>query len=109
MHNKKGISSREEYSIIKPKRLETRYYYKNPSMILPNCKWDMDDDMMDSEYKYSQYDRNLNINEARKHYLGERSDGMGAIMTASAFLLSMLFFIADLFLKIRKWVKVSWK
>lgn len=40
-------------------------------MILPNCKWDMDDDMMDSEYKYSRYDRNLNINEARKHYLGK--------------------------------------
>ena len=48
LYREKGISSYEDGFYSSGHKISvTSYKYDNPSTILPNCKWDLDDDMID--------------------------------------------------------------
>ena len=102
LYREKGITS--EYHPAQGKWLEhTSYKYENPSKILPNCKWDLDDAMMNAATSWFKGE-NTNINESRKEYLKDWSLDKAYEKSIIAFGICLLCYFIHLFLKFRKWL-----
>lgn len=105
LYREKGISSYEsDLSLSGQKYTFTHYNYKNPSTILPNCKWDLDDAMMDASSTRWFNGDSTNINDSRKDYLKYRSDYFASHSSLVAFVLCLLYYSIRLFVRFRKWL-----
>lgn len=82
----------------------TSYEYENPSKILPNCKWDFDDAMMDATFTSWFREENTNINESRKEYLKYRSEYFAFYISSIVFGISMLYYFIRLLVRFRNWL-----
>lgn len=83
----------------------TTYNYENPSKVLPNCKWDLDDDlMMDGSTSYWFNEYSTNINNTRKKYLVSRSQDFAYSISLIAFCICLLYYFIRLFVRFRKWL-----
>ena len=102
LYEEKGVSSREGYYIIAgAKQPVTFCDYKNPSEILPNCKWEFDDELI-NRTDYRRWFRN-NINETRKSYLEYKSESVAFYYPYIAFGVCMFVYFVVLLLKFRNW------
>ena len=104
LYQEKGISSREGYFLYGGiKKIPVTFHdFKNPSEILPNCKWEFDDELI-NRTDHRRWFCN-NINETRKSYLEYKSESVASDYPYIAFGLCMLVYFVVLLLKFRKWL-----
>lgn len=105
LYREKGITTYQY--ILKIGRQEfpsEGFNYENPSNILLNCKWDMDDDMMDARVSNWFKEDSTNINDSRKDYLKYRSGDYASSISLVAFGICLLYYFFRLFVKFRKWL-----
>ena len=72
-------------------------------MILPNCKWDLDDDMMNFTGTRFNGD-STDINETRKDYLKYKSGEFASYISLIAFGICLLYYFIRLFVSFRNWL-----
>lgn len=80
------------------------YRYRNPSEILLDCKWDLDDDMIDSSSTYWFDGNSTNINDSRIDYLKYRSGTFASYISLTALVICFLYYLKRLFVPFRKWL-----
>ena len=100
LYKEKGISTKYLPAggrLIKP---VTLYNYENPSKVLPNCKWDLDDHL--TSYWFNEY--STNINNTRKKYLVYRSQDFAYSISLIAFCICLLYYFIRLCFRFRKWL-----
>ena len=104
LYREKGISSEENYFYCSGQKISyTSHKYENPSTILHNCKWDLDDDMINFTGRSFNGD-STDINETRKEYLNYRSGEFAYNISLIAFGICLLHFFIRLFVSFRKWL-----
>ena len=105
LYREKGISSYEDDFYLNGEKFpHTSYKYENPSTILPNCKWDLDDDMMDASFTRGFKQEATNINDSRKSYLKYRSNDFASSISLIAFCICLLYYFIRLCFRFRKWL-----
>lgn len=103
LYREKGITS--VYHPAQGKWIEyNTYKYDNPSKILPECKWDMDDDMMDASFTSWFNGDSTNINVSRTGYLKYRSGNFASSISLIAFCICLFYYFIRLFVRFRKWL-----
>lgn len=80
------------------------YNYENPSKILPDCKWDMDDDMMGTSFTNWFNGDSTNINVSRTDYLKYKSGDFASSISLIAFCICLLYYFIRLCFRFRKWL-----
>ncbi len=105
LYREKGISSYEDGFYSRGQKVSyTSYKYENPSKILPNCKWDLDDDMMDATFASWFNGDSTDINDSRKDYLKYRAGDFASSFSLIAFGISLLYYIIRLLIRFRNWL-----
>ncbi len=77
--------------------------YRNPSEILPDCKWDLDDDMIEEKGWWFQEDF-IDVNQFRKAYLKHKAEDLASLFSIIGFCLCLLYYFVKLVIKFRKWL-----
>lgn len=77
--------------------------YRNPSEILPDCKWDLDDDMIDDKCRWFQEDF-IDVNQFRKEFLKHKAADNASFISLIGFCLCLLYYFIRLVIKFRKWL-----
>ncbi len=81
------------------------YEYINPSEILPNCKWHLDEDMMNTNSYYRFFDGDsTDINDTREEYLMDKSEDFAYPYSMIALGICLFYYLVRLFIKFRRWL-----
>ena len=72
----------------------------NPSYILPNCRWKLDEDMIK---KHNYWDIS-DLNKSRKHYLEEVSIDTASLVSLQVFVLCLLTCLLLLYVRFKRWL-----
>lgn len=106
LYREKGIITYESTITIQGVTKSYRSYrYEKPCTILPNCKWDLDEELFCPPYHTNCFDKDdTDINKSRTVFLVYKSEEFAGKHSVIVLSICLLYYLIRLFVKFRNWL-----